>query len=266
LYDDLRAQMNELRTTQQQLMQSAKLAAIGELAASVAHEINNPLTVILGSSALLLKQTAAESSAHTKITNIVTAANRAGKIVRDLLDFSRRREPRREPLALADLIARSLDIVQFRLASGGVDVRTALDPRVTSIIGDRDQLTQVFINLIGNGVDAMPNGGRLSVETHALPADGMVAIDVKDTGVGMDRDQIARIFEPFFTTKAEGRGTGLGLSVTLGIVAKHGGTIEVRSEPGRGTIMRVRLPAATAGDTGDDGRDAAGRIAQVGAV
>jgi two-component system NtrC family sensor kinase len=242
LYQDLKDRMLELQATQQQLVQSAKLAAIGELAASVAHEINNPLTVILGSSAVLLRRTPADSFAYAKITNVINAANRAGKIVRDLLDFSRRREPRHEVLDANELILRSLDIVQVRLASGGVTVQAALDPGTPLVVGDRDQLTQVLINLMTNAVDAMPGGGTLTVESELQPEEGVVVISVADTGTGMDQGQIARIFEPFFTTKGEGKGTGLGLSVSLSIISRHGGTIEAQSQPGRGTTMRVKLP------------------------
>jgi len=242
LYQDLKGRMLELQATQQQLIQSAKLAAIGELAASVAHEINNPLTVILGSSVVLLRRTPTDSVAYAKITNIINAANRAGKIVRDLLDFSRRREPRHEPLDANELVLRSLDIVQVRLASGGVTVQTTLDSRQPVVMGDRDQLTQVFINLLTNAVDAMPGGGTLRVESELQPEEGMVVVSVTDTGTGMEQSQIARIFEPFFTTKGEGKGTGLGLSVSLSIISRHGGTVEVQSQPGHGTTMRVKLP------------------------
>ena len=242
LYQDLKDRMLELQTTQQQLLQSAKLAAIGELAASVAHEINNPLTVVLGSSAVLLRKTPADSAAYAKITNIINAANRAGKIVRDLLDFSRRREPQHESVNVNDLVRRSLDIVQARLASGAVETRLMLEEHLPPVMGDPDQLTQVFINLFANAVDAMPGGGTLTVQTSTLYADGAVSIRVADTGTGMDQTQIARIFEPFFTTKGEGKGTGLGLSVSLSIISKHGGNIEVESHPGQGTTMRVKLP------------------------
>ncbi len=242
LYQDLKDRMLELQATQQQLMQSAKLAAIGELAASVAHEINNPLTVILGSSAVLLRRTPSDSATYAKVTNIINAANRAGKIVRDLLDFSRRREPQHEPLDVNELVRRSLDIVQVRLASGGVTLHTALDERLPLVMGDRDQLTQVFINLLTNAVDAMPGDGTLTVDSELQSEEGMVVVRVTDTGSGMDQGQIARIFEPFFTTKGEGKGTGLGLSVSLSIISRHGGSIEVQSQPGHGTTMRVKLP------------------------
>ncbi|MBI2468103.1 MAG: hypothetical protein HYV62_09850 [Candidatus Rokubacteria bacterium] len=249
LYEDLRNQMDELRRTQQQLLQSAKLAAIGELAATVAHEINNPLTVILGTGELLRDRTPLDSPVHQKLARIVAEADRAGKIMRDLLDFSRRREPKLEPFSLDELIVRSLDLLQVKFAATRVDIETVFDPAVPPILGDRDQLIQVFINLIANAVDAMPAGGSLVVRTEIRQHEGRpcVATSVTDTGIGMDAGQLARIFEPFYTTKAEGQGTGLGLSVSLGIVKKHGGVIEAESEPGKGTTMVVKLPLPALG-------------------
>jgi signal transduction histidine kinase len=245
LYEDLRARMEELRRTQQSLVQSAKLAAIGELAASVAHEINNPLTVILGNSQLLLGQLAEDSPEHRRATSIETEAHRAGKIVRDLLDFSRRREPVRAPLSLHEVLERSLDLIRPKLKTAGVEVERVFNVGLPPIVGDRDQLTQVFVNMIANAIDAMDGGGSLIVETGLQQGEdgrAMVGVSFSDTGHGISPEQIERIFEPFYTTKAEGRGTGLGLSVSLGIVRSHGGTIDIESKPGLGTTVRIRLP------------------------
>lgn len=247
LYEDLRNQMEELRKTQQQLIQSAKLAAIGELASCVAHELNNPLTIMLGNAELVLQQTPSHSPDHEKLVTIVSEANRAGKIIRDLLGFARRRDPKRESLNLPDLVLRSLDLLQAKLAYARVEVQTVFDPAVPRILGDGDQLTQVFLNLMTNAADAMPGGGCLTAQTEIRRDQNMpcVAVGVTDTGVGMDREQLARIFEPFYTTKPEGKGTGLGLSISLGIVRTHGGTIEAESEPGKGTTMVVQLPLSS---------------------
>jgi len=245
LYEDLRARMEELRRTQQSLVQSAKLAAIGELAASVAHEINNPLTVILGNSQLLLYQLPADSAEHKKAASIETEANRAGRIVRDLLDFSRRREPTRAPVSVHEVLERSLDLIRPKLKTAGVEVERVFNVGLPPILGDRDQLTQVFVNMVTNAVDAMDGGGSLTVETGLQQGDDgrqMVGVSFTDTGHGISPEQIGRIFEPFYTTKAEGRGTGLGLSVSLGIVRSHGGTIDIESKPGVGTTIRIRLP------------------------
>lgn len=245
LYEDLRARMEELTRTQQRLVQSAKLAAIGELAASVAHEINNPLTVIVGNSQLLQSQLPADSLEHQKVSSIETEAHRAGKIVRDLLDFSRRREPSRAPLALHEVLERSIDLIRPKLKTSGVEVERVFNVALPPILGDRDQLTQVFVNMITNAVDAMDGGGSLVVETGLQQSEdgrAMVGVSFSDTGHGIPPEQIERIFEPFYTTKAEGSGTGLGLSVSLGIIRGHAGTIDIESKPGLGTTVRIRLP------------------------
>jgi signal transduction histidine kinase len=240
LYADLREQMDELKRTQRQLVQSAKLAAVGELASSVAHEINNPLQVILFNAGLLLRQLPDETPARKRLTTVTNEAQRAGKITRDLLDFARRREPRQEPVHLHELITRVLDLFQTKMKDQNIEIDTVLSPGTPPVTGDRDQLMQVLVNLVVNAIDAMPDGGVLTIKTEVDRDEVVVAI--RDTGSGMSPSQAARIFEPFFTTKPEGRGTGLGLSVSLGIVRSHGGTIDVESEPAKGTTMTVRLP------------------------
>ena len=245
LYENLRSRMEELRRTQDTLVQSAKLAAIGELAANVAHEINNPLMVILGNSGLLLREAAPDSPQHLRLSGIVTEANRAGKIVRDLLDFARRREPNRGPVSVPELLERALELLHAKLRRARVDVERVFDAALPAILADRDQLTQVFLNLITNAVDAMDDGGTLVLETATRQDDDgrtLITVGISDTGPGIPQEHLARIFEPFYTTKPEGRGTGLGLSVSLGIVRMHGGAIDVESKPGRGTTMRVTLP------------------------
>jgi signal transduction histidine kinase len=246
LYEALRSRMDELRRTQDTLVQSAKLAAIGELAASVAHEINNPLMVILGNSGLLLHEATPDSLEHRRLSGIVSEANRAGKIVRDLLDFARRREPNREPVSLHEILERALELLRARVGRAAVAVERVFDTSLPPILGDRDQLTQVFLNLITNAVDAMEGGGTLVLETGTRQDDDgrtRITVSISDTGPGIPPEHLARIFEPFYTTKPEGRGTGLGLSVSLGIVRMQGGTIDVESKRGRGTTMRVTLPA-----------------------
>jgi C4-dicarboxylate-specific signal transduction histidine kinase len=242
LYSNLRDQMNELTETQQQLIQAAKLAAVGELAAGVAHEINNPLMIILGNCELALLDMPAEGRALKRLKIIEAEATRAGKITRDLLNFARRREPRREPVAVETVIERAVELLGTKLARGRVQVRAVLHPGMPPILGDADQLTQVLLNLGANAVDAMPDGGELVFQTELRPESDAVVIKVIDSGAGMTAEHALRIFEPFYTTKAEGQGTGLGMSVSLGIVKNHGGRIEVSSEAGRGTTMTVELP------------------------
>ncbi len=240
LYEDLQQQMHALQRTQQQLVQSAKLAAIGELAAGVAHELNSPLTVILGHAQMLAAKAEPDSALSAKLHKIEDEALRASKITRGLLDFSRRREPMHEPVSVNTLVPRALELIGSKLRGRDIKVQTRLDQRAQAIRGDADQLTQVLINLTGNAIDAMEAGGTLTIATFA--ADDAIELFVTDTGTGMAPEQVSQIFEPFYTTKPEGKGTGLGLSVTLGILKSHGGTIAVDSEPGRGTTMRVRLP------------------------
>jgi signal transduction histidine kinase len=245
LYGDLQHRMEELRTTQQQqLIQSAKLAAIGELAASVAHELNNPLTVILGTTCLL-RRDSTNGPLDTQLALVEEQAMRAGKITRNLLDFARKREPRHEPVNVNVLVPRALELVESKLRRRPVEVETRLTPNLPAMLGDADQLTQVLINLVGNAIDAMSKGGRLVVTTGLRPETDSVVVSVSDTGMGISEDQLPHIFEAFYTTKPEGKGTGLGLSVTAGIVKAHSGTIEVDSEPGRGTTMRVCLPLSS---------------------
>jgi len=248
LYGELEAQLDELRRAQAQLVQSAKLAAIGELAASVAHEINNPLTVVLGMSQVLQQTTPADSPDGQRLDMIATETQRAARIVRDLLDFSRRREPRREVVSVSEAIQRALGLLDARLKRR-VEVQRIFDPEVPPVVGDRDQLTQVFVNLVGNAADAMSEGGTLTVQTATQEAEGgerVIVATVSDTGTGIPPEVLDHIFEPFFTTKPEGEGTGLGLSVTLGIVHAHGGTLDVESKLGQGTTFRVVLPASPA--------------------
>jgi signal transduction histidine kinase len=240
LYRDLQSQMDTLQKTQQQLVQSAKLAAIGELAAGVAHELNNPLTVILAHAQILRMKSDPESVTGRKLEKIEDEAIRASKITRGLLDFSRRREPKHEPVSVNALVPRALELIHSKLRGHDITVHTELAEDAPAILGDADQLTQVLINLMGNAIDAMGRAGALTVTTAAV--DDAIEVAVTDTGYGLDAEQASRIFEPFYTTKPEGRGTGLGLSVILGILKSHGGTIVVDSAPGRGTTMRVRLP------------------------
>ena len=246
LYADLRHQMDELRRTQDQLMQSAKLAAIGELAAGIAHEVNNPLMVITGHAGLLRRR-AELAPIHPTIEVIEAQATRAANMVRSLLDFARRRPRNLETVPLRDVIERALTLVTDKLYAHGVETLKLFDESDPVVFGDRDELTQVFINLITNAADAMPRGGRLTVRTEARRQDDVayVSTQVVDTGTGIPAEHRDQIFESFFTTKAEGKGTGLGLAVTRDIVKNHEGTIEVDSAPGKGTTMTINLPLAS---------------------
>jgi signal transduction histidine kinase len=237
LYRDLQAKMQELRETQEQLIQSAKLAAIGELASNIAHEINNPLTSIVGFTELS-KDDDDLDGVRKSLEIIEKEALRAREIVRQLLDFARKK-----PLQLTEVNINNVirDVVFFsssqtRMARVKVFEEYGDVPMTT---GDFDQLKQVFLNVITNAVHAMPGGGKITIRTSKQG--DYILVSLADTGHGIPSEIRDRIFEPFFTTKKE-KGTGLGLSISYRIIQDHGGRIDVESEDGKGTTFLVRLP------------------------
>lgn len=240
LYEGLRRQMEELRTTQAQLVQSAKLAAIGELAANVAHEINNPMTSILGYATLMLEEGVDAGTRTDYLKTIQSEALRIRETVRALLDFSRQRDFTKERVDVTQAVKDTLALVRRHAALSNIAVEERYEKDLPLIDVDVPQCKQVFLNLITNALDAMPSGGTLTV---ASARDGeFVRVDIADTGAGIPPANLERIFDPFFTTKPAVKGTGLGLSVSLGIIQSHGGTIDVRSEAGKGSVFSVKLP------------------------
>ncbi len=228
------------------LMQSDRLAAVGELVAGVAHEVNNPLSSISAYAQLLLRDPQLDGAFREHVEVIRAETTRASHVVKDLLAFARHSEPRHEPLDLNLVVARTLRMRAYQLSSNRVIVQQSLGSGLPAVIGDARQLQQVCLNLITNATQAMaPGGGTLTVTTRL--AGGEVVLEVTDTGGGIAADVQARVFEPFFTTKKEGEGTGLGLSVSYGIVTEHKGRIELVDTSPRGTTFRVSLPAAAAG-------------------
>ncbi len=253
LYDDVRAsnaQLNqtvtELRETQAQLVQAERLAAVGRLAASVAHELRNPLmvmrTAVYFLDRLVAQGKAAESADMLKryLTKIDREIDRQSKIINDLLFFSRNR-PRQ--LGDVDLNAILDETLMRVIMPESVEVRRELDPALPSIRADADQLQQVFVNLVTNAAQAMSDGGVLSVHSHR-DGDDVVA-EVSDTGTGIPEENMARLFQPFFTTKE--KGIGLGLAVTRSLVEGHRGAIDATSREGVGTTFTVRLPVELVG-------------------
>ena len=226
------------------LMESDRLAAVGELVAGVAHEVNNPLSSISAYAQLLLRDPAIEPGVREHVEVIRSETTRAAQVVKDLLAFARRSEPRHEPLDLNMVVARTVRMRAYQLSANRVVLEQTLEAKLPAVIGDARQLQQVCLNLVTNATQAMGElgGGTLTITTRS--ADGDVVLEVRDTGPGIPPDVRARIFEPFFTTKKEGEGTGLGLSVSYGIVTAHKGRIEMAETSGQGTTFRVRLPAA----------------------
>jgi two-component system NtrC family sensor kinase len=231
----------EMRT---RLMEADRLAAVGELVAGVAHEVNNPLSTISAFSQLMLRDEGLSESQREGLDVIKSETIRASQVVKDLLSFSRRSAPHRELVDVNDVIERTLRLRGYQMKSSCVTVETELCPELPNVAGDARQLQQVFLNLVVNAVQAMtPMGGgtlRLMTRDDA----GRVVMDVRDTGPGIPAWAKARIFEPFVMTKDEGEGTGLGLSVSYGIIAAHGGTIEAIDSSSEGTTMRVTLPSS----------------------
>jgi signal transduction histidine kinase len=232
----------EIERLTQQLAEASKLGAVGELAAAVAHEVNNPLTGIMGFAELLQSELPRDDPRRADAAVILAEAVRARTIVRALLEFARPRPPQRIPSALNELTCAALELARFRAQEAGVwIVEDYAD--LPSIELDPDACKQVLLNLFDNALDAMPHGGQMRVSTRR--SGDCVGVVISDTGAGMDAETRKQIFTPFFSTRGPNRGgTGLGLSVSLQIVQGHGGTIEVESEPGEGATFAVWLPVS----------------------
>lgn len=240
LYENLRKQMAELKEAQEQLVQAAKLAAIGELASNIAHEINNPLTSILGYSELI-KEEVDINNIMRDIEVIEKESLRARDIVHQLLEFSRKRPLEIKEIQINDIMSEVLALAAVPLKDSNIKLSKFYGD-IPLIEGDANQLKQVFLNVINNAIFAMQGGGSLGVTTTMMANDN-VHIEIHDTGKGIPKEILQRIFEPFFTTKQE-KGTGLGLSVSYKIIQSHNGRIDVESEEGRGTKFTIVLPVS----------------------
>jgi two-component system, NtrC family, sensor kinase len=237
LVDDITQRMQ----LEEQLVQTEKLTSLGLLAAGVAHEVNTPLAVISNYIQMLARQLPESDPRHKLTEKIVKQTFRASEIVNNLLSFSRTGGAGFKEVNLNQVIEETLVLVAHPFRVSSVQVIKNLEGDLPSVLGSSNRLQQVFLNLFLNAKDAMPSGGMLEVRSTAN--NGSVEIEVADTGTGIPRDNLARVFDPFFTTKATGRGTGLGLSVSYGIIKEHAGKIEVRSTPGKGTSFRLEFPA-----------------------
>jgi len=240
LFLERRRAEEEAATLQDQLRHAERLATIGQLSASVAHELNGPLGSILGFAQLSAKVEGLPAQASRDIDKIVQAALHAREIVRSLLLFARQMPAKRVEVDLNGLVEDGLKLVATQLSRGGIDLVSDLATDLPLLTADPSQLRQVVVNLVVNSIQAMPGGGKLVVRTLTQP--DRVLLIVEDEGVGMDGEALKQIFLPFFTTKGVGEGTGLGLSVVHGIVTSHGGSIQVESRPGAGARFEVSLP------------------------
>jgi PAS domain S-box-containing protein len=237
--DELKASSEQLAAMSQQLWQTAKLATMGELAASVAHELNNPLGTVTLRVELLLAQLADDDPRRPGLEVVEQEVERMGQLVSNLLQFSRRSQQQVSTLDVRDEIAKSLELIRHHLRNRRIAVELQLAPDLPMIRADRQQLRQVFLNLFTNAADAMPDGGTLTVRGAS---NGAVVLEVVDTGTGIPPEVLARVREPFFTTKPEGKGTGLGLAISSRILQEHGGSLEIESALGVGTTVRLYLP------------------------
>jgi two-component system NtrC family sensor kinase len=241
LATEFNAMLDTLRDTQDHLVHSEKLASLGQLAAGVAHELNNPLGTILLYSESVLKECAEVDPHRADLNVIVSETKRCKRIVADLLNFSRQHQVVVQPTDINALLQELIDLAPRRIKTVSVPIVSEFDPRLPIIEADTPQLRQVFLNLMTNAVEAMPQGGALTVRTRTGPT-GMVTVEVQDTGIGISHEDLGKLFTPFFTTKPIGKGTGLGLAIAYGIIKMHRGQISVHSQIGKGTTFMVNLP------------------------
>jgi len=242
-HQELSTYVQQLKESQEQLIQAEKLTSLGQMAASIAHEINNPLAGVLVYTQLLSKKVAGdtlkEEEALDYLSKMESEVSRCSRIIRNLLDFARQTEPMLRLVDINQVIEQVLAMVGHQAQLQNVEVVKEFSPSLPKVMADFDQLQQIFTNLTLNAIQAMPDGGRLTLRSSAV--DGEVRIDVQDTGCGISKENMSKLFTPFFTTKAKGKGVGLGLAVAHGIIERHKGRIKVQSEVGKGTTFSVYL-------------------------
>ncbi len=244
----LRAKSDELQGMTQQLWQAAKLATVGELAASIAHELNNPLATVSLRVEEVLTRTPVEDPRRRSLEVVEQEVERMANLVANLLQFSRRGQDEITTVDIPEELSKALELVDHHLRHRGIEVVRDPDPEVPAIFADRQKLRQVFLNLLTNAADAMSTGGtlRLSIASDTLAAGKKaVRIEFADTGAGIAPEDLSRVTEPFFTTKEEGKGTGLGLAICRRVVEEHGGSLRIASELNKGTPVALLLPVAS---------------------
>lgn len=233
----------EKQKLEQQLNLAGRLAAIGELAAGVAHELNNPLTAIQGFAQLLTNEDDLDGTVKKQVATIYKEAQRASKITRNLLAFAREHKPEKQLVSINDVVTSTLDMCAYRMKANNIDLIIELEPDLPKTMADFQQMQQVFLNIVNNAEQAMVEAhGKGKLIARTLKVDDMIQIVFTDDGPGISEQDLKRIFEPFFTTKEVGKGTGLGLSICYGIVEAHGGHIYAESKPGEGATFVVELP------------------------
>lgn len=233
--------------TKNKIMESERLAIIGQLAANVAHELNNPLVGIITYSHLLLEETPASDHSIEFLNKIVIQANRCKDIIRGLLDFSRQRQPDKTLLNINNVLRQCISLLENQALFHNIKVNLSLS-ELPMVIIDPSQIERVFMNIILNAAEAMEGNGKLDIVTSLDSNDGFAEIQIKDSGPGITEENLEKIFDPFFTTKEAGHGVGLGLAISYGIVREHKGTITVKSKLSEGTTFIIRLPVSIHGN------------------
>jgi len=246
IYKDI----TEDKRIREQLMQSDKMSSLGELISGVAHELNNPLTSVIGFSQLSILQTDLSPKVRENLEKVVSEAERASHIVQNLLTFARQRKPEKHTVFINHLLRETLDLRTYHFRVNNIEVVEELDAQLPQTVADPYQLQQVFLNVVTNAEQAMAEArgrGTLTIRTsHWQDAERKpwVRVEIEDDGPGIAAEHLSHIFDPFFTTKQEGKGTGLGLSMCYGIVQEHGGRISIQTEPGQGANFIIDLPLA----------------------
>lgn len=252
MYKIIKEAYQDLKEAQEQIVWTEKLASLGKLAATIAHEINNPLAGVLNYIRLMIKILSRNHVSQEKLEDIArylklveSEIARCGEIVKDLLAFSRRTKITIESNRIEDIIDKTLNLISHDLEMKEIQLQKSIELNLPKVQCDFKQIQQVFLNLVYNASEAMANGGTLTVTANrASGSKEFLEVVISDTGSGIAKEDMDNIFDPFFTTKEEEKGVGLGLSVVYGIIAKHNGTIEVESELGKGSTFKVRLPCA----------------------
>jgi signal transduction histidine kinase len=243
-YQKLSEYAQQLKDSQEQLIQSEKLSSLGQLAASIAHEVNNPLSGVLSYTQLLTKKIKGDQfskeSALDYLAKMESELTRSTGLIRNLLDFSRQSAPTLVETDLNDVVNRVLELAAHSAKLAKVEVIKELDPALPKLTADPNQLQQVCTNLVVNAIQAMPGGGKLTLRTSL--ASDQLKLEVQDTGYGISPENMRKLFTPFFSTKKEVKGVGLGLAISYGIIQRHRGKIEVQSQEGKGSNFTIYLP------------------------
>jgi len=250
----------ELKSAQERLLETERLASMGQLSAGVAHEINNPLGTVLLYSHMLLRQLQEGDPQRDDLRMIVNEATRCKDIVRGLLDFARQSRVAKTPTDLGEVIGEVLTITSPKASGSGIRVLADVPDGFPTMMIDHTQIRQMLVNLVENAMDAISGGGSVRIVARPLPGNQQVEIQVIDTGCGIPEENLAKLFTPFFTTKEMGCGTGLGLAIAYGVVKMHSGDITAHSEMGKGTTFRVLLPVGSPDESAEDGAAPCGPV------